>query len=93
MDFFAQHVEYAWVFLICMAIFPRLTMLFAVATPFSFIMWLGWFFVPEVLVAVLAYMMYWGTNPDLVIAAATWALIRLIGRGQVIQYNQKQEAR
>lgn len=46
MEFFAAHPHYAWVFLICMAIFPRLTMLFAVATPFGVLHWLGWFFCP-----------------------------------------------
>lgn len=90
MDFFAAHADYAWIFLICMFLFPRLTMLFAVATPFTIFMWLGWFFVPEILVAIMAYSMYWTTNPDLVIVAGVWALMRVLARGRIVQHQSQE---
>lgn len=92
MEFFAAHVEYAWFFLIMIAVFPRLTMLFAVLVPFTPVMWFGWIILPEVLVAVLAYQMYWLTNPDLVIAAAAWAFYRTVQRGTYAGHLAKYNA-
>lgn len=56
-------------FLICITFFPRLTMLFAVNVPFGILAWLGWLFVPHILVAILATTFYWHTNPILCIIA------------------------
>lgn len=74
MDFFAAHPVHPWLFLFCMACFPRLTMLFAVATPFGFLHWLGWFFAPHLLAAIMATYMYWRTNPVLCVIAWSCAL-------------------
>jgi hypothetical protein len=61
-------------FLIGIAIFPRLTLLFS-SVPFGGIFWwLGWAFAPRMLVAVLATLTYWNQNPLLVIIAWLVAL-------------------
>jgi hypothetical protein len=50
-------------FLIFIAIFPRLTLLFS-SVPFGGIFWwLGFFFAPRLLVAILATVNYWHQNP------------------------------
>ena len=55
-----------WFFLIAVSFFPRLTLLFS-SVPFGgFLWWLGFFFAPRFLVAVLATTAYWNTNPILV---------------------------
>lgn len=54
-------------FLFFIAIFPRLTLLFS-SVPFGgFIWWLGFFFCPRILVASLATVAYFHTNPFLVV--------------------------
>lgn len=70
MDFWQAH---GWLFLICIAMFPRLTLLFAVATSFGWLAWLGWIFCPHLLVAILATQRYWDTNPILVVIAWLFA--------------------
>jgi hypothetical protein len=64
MDFWQTH---GWIFLVFIAVFPRLTMLLAVTTPFGILAWLGWLFVPHLTVAILATTFYWQTNPVLCI--------------------------
>jgi hypothetical protein len=66
MNFWDVH---GWLFLIAITFFPRLTMLFAVSTPFGWLAWLGWAFVPHFTVAILATQYYWDTNPVLCIIA------------------------
>lgn len=62
------------IFIICMVFFPRLTLLFS-SVPFGgFLWWVGFFFAPRILVAILASFNYWDTNPILVICAWLWAL-------------------
>ena len=61
-------------FLFFIAVFPRLTMLFAVAGPFGWLTWLGWLFLPHVTVAILATVAYWHTNPVLCVIAWLFAL-------------------
>lgn len=62
-DFFAKH---GYWFLILIALFPRLTLLFS-SVPFGGLLWwLSFIFVPRYLVATLATMAYWKTNPYLV---------------------------
>lgn len=61
-------------FLIFITFFPRLTMLFAVGVPFGILAWLGWLFVPHILVAILATTYYWHTNPILCIISWIVAL-------------------
>lgn len=53
-------------FLIFIAIFPRLTLLFSSVVTGGFLWWLGLVFCPRILVASLATMAYFHTNPVLV---------------------------
>lgn len=62
-DFFQRHGVF---FLIFIAFFPRLTLLFS-SVPFGgFLWWLGFIFCPRILVAILATVTYFHTNPVLV---------------------------
>jgi hypothetical protein len=68
MDFWELH---GWGFLFCIAFFPRLTMLFtgicaAVGGPWF---WIGWVLAPRIVVAILACITYWTTNPVLCVIA------------------------
>lgn len=72
MDFFEQHGVTT---LICLAIFPRLTLLIASFATGGVMWWLGWIFAPHLLVAILS-LQYWDTNPVLVIIAWFFALGR-----------------
>ena len=64
MDFWSAH---GWLFLIGVALFPRLTILFFANVTFGLFAWLGWLFVPHVLAAFYATYFYWNSNPLLVI--------------------------
>lgn len=75
MDFWQVHGLF---FLFFAAFFPRLTMLFAVTTPFGALAWLGWLFAPHLTVAILATQFYWHFNPILCVIA--W-FIALAGTG------------
>lgn len=63
----------------CLAMVPRTTTFFLMLlTTFvsgGFFWWLGWFIAPHILVAGLATLTYWHTNPFLVILAWVWALL------------------
>lgn len=65
-DFWTVH---GWGFLIGITLFPRITMLVATAAGGGFFYWLGWLFVPRVVVAILAVAHYWHTNPVLCVIA------------------------
>ena len=68
-DFYSVH---NFVFLVCIALFPRLTLLFS-TVPFGGILWwAGFVIAPRVLVASLATIAYWQTNPFLV--AISWLI-------------------
>lgn len=54
-------------FLIFIGIFPRLTLLFSSVAFGGFLWWLGFFFCPRILVAALATVSYFHTNPVLVV--------------------------
>ncbi len=77
MDFWQVH---SWLFLIGLVFFPRLTMLIAgtvwkfasFATPWGILAWVGWVFSPSLVIAILATIYYWNTNPILCIVA--WLL-------------------
>lgn len=60
-------------FLLFMAIFPRLTLLFSSVAFGGIFWWLGFFFCPRLLVAILATFAYWQTNPILV--CITWLFV------------------
>ncbi len=61
-------------FIIFMAFFPRLTMLFATTAGGGFLYWLGWFLAPRLTVAILATTYFWQTNTVLVVFTWIWAL-------------------
>lgn len=70
-DFFQKHGVF---FLIFISFFPRLTLLFS-SVPFGgFLWWLGFFICPRILVASLATVAYFHTNPVLVTIAWIVAL-------------------
>lgn len=76
MDFWQVHG--IW-FLIFIALFPRLTMLFtSIAFGLGVLGWLGWIFAPHLTVAILATIYYWDTNPGLCVIA--W-LVAIGGTG------------
>jgi len=54
-------------FLIFISIFPRLTLLFSSVATGGVLWWLGFIFCPRILVAALATVAYFHTNPLLVI--------------------------
>ncbi len=62
-------------FIFFMIIFPRLTLLFSSVAFGGFFWWLGWFFMPRLLVAILATMYYADSNPFLVAFAWAWAFV------------------
>ena len=65
MDFFNEHGVWTLIFL---AMFPRLTLLFASFASGGWLWWLGWVLTPHLLVAILA-LPYFDSNPVLVIVA------------------------
>ena len=64
-NFFTHH---GVLVLICLALFPRLTLLFAGFLTGGWLWWVGWIFTPHLLVAILA-LPYFHTNPVLVVVA------------------------
>lgn len=56
-------------FLIFIAFFPRLTLLFSSVASGGILWWLTWLFAPRILVATLATVTYWNQNPFLVVIA------------------------
>ena len=71
MNFWDVH---GMLFILCMAFFPRLTLLFSSVASGGVLWWLGWLFAPRLLVAILATTHYWETNPVLVVFTWIWAL-------------------
>lgn len=72
MDFWQVH---GWLFLVCVAIFPRITMLvIGTVSSFGLLGWLGWIFAPHITVAIIATTIYWKTNPVLCVIAWMFAL-------------------
>ncbi len=70
-DFWQRHGA---VFLVLITLFPRLTLLFS-SVPFGGVFWwLGFLFAPRILVAMLATLTYWSSNPILVTLAWLVAL-------------------
>ena len=61
-------------FLFFITLFPRLTLLFSSVVSGGFLWWLAWLFAPRFLVAYLATIAYWNTNPILVILSWVIAL-------------------
>lgn len=84
MDFWQEH---GILFLIFITIFPRLTMLFAVSTPFGLLAWIGWLFAPHLTVAILATEFYWQTNPILCVIAWFVALAGTGGEAKMVTFS------
>ncbi len=72
MDFWEIH---SGLFLVSMFFFPRLTLIFATAAPFGVWHWLGWFFTPRILGAILATVYYGGSNPTVCILAWIFGIL------------------
>ena len=70
MDFFDNH---STLVLVGLALFPRLTLIFASFATGGVLWWLGWLFTPHLLVAILS-LPYWDTDPVLVVMAWILAL-------------------
>ena len=70
-NFFDRH---GYFFLLFITIFPRLTLLFSSVATGGFLWWLGFLFCPRILVASLATVAYFHTNPILVIISWMVAL-------------------
>jgi hypothetical protein len=62
-------------FLIFITFFPRITLLFSSVVTGGILWWLGFFFMPRLLVACLATITYWETNPVLVFISWVVALL------------------
>lgn len=70
-DFFQKRGVF---FLLFVTIFPRLTLLFSSVATGGFFWWLGFIFCPRILVASLATVAYFHTNPILVVVSWIVAL-------------------
>lgn len=70
-DFFQKHGIF---FLIFITLFPRITLLLSSVATGGFFWWLGFIFCPRILVASLATVSYFHTNPILVIISWIVAL-------------------
>ncbi len=84
MSFWENH---GILFLLGVAICPRITTLFFMATPFGFIAWVGWICCPHILVAFYATSKYWDTNPVLVTLAWLMAIGGTGAEGKVVKRN------
>jgi hypothetical protein len=70
-DYWDYH---GFLFLVFIAFFPRLTLLFSSVPSGGALWWLSWLIAPRLLVAVLATLNYWNQNPLLVVTAWLIAL-------------------
>lgn len=70
-NFWDNH-NYAFLQLLMWAFFPRISFWFMSAITGGLWFWVGVFFVPRVMVAFWATIMYWNTNP--VICGIAWLL-------------------
>ena len=88
MDFWQQH---GVLFLIGCACFPRIATLFFSSVSFGLPHILGWIFAPHLLVAILATMYYWDTNPVLVIISWFFAFGGTGGEAKVAKRAAKRK--
>ena len=79
---------HGWLLLFGLAVFPRITTLLCIATPFGWLAWLGWIFTPHILVAVLATMKYGEANPLLV--AISW-IVALSGTASEASFSRRRK--
>ncbi len=85
MNFWDHHGVFV---LVCLALFPRLTLLLASFATGGFLWWLGWLFAPHLLVAILS-IPYWDQNPVLVILAWVIALSGTSGEAKGVSYTRR----
>ena len=69
--FWAHH---GLVFLVGLTVFPRLTVWFASAITGGFWFWAAFLLWPRLVIAVIAAVFFWKTNPVLVVAAIVVAV-------------------
>jgi len=94
MDYWAVHGIFSGIVLAgFLALFPRLTtLILLIFTGFlsgGVLWWLGWLFVPHILVAGLATLQYWETNPIMVVLAWMWALCGTTVEGRTVTNKAK----
>lgn len=65
-----------------LALFPRLSLLFMSIASGGLLWWLGWFFTPHLLVAILS-LPYYDQNPALVVIAWIIGINATFGEGSV----------
>ena len=70
-DYFQKHGVFL---LVGLTLFPRLTLLFSSIASGGFLWWAAWVFCPRILVATLATVAYFQTNPVLVVTSWLIAL-------------------
>jgi hypothetical protein len=76
-------------FLVFIALFPRLTLFFS-SVPFGGLLWwLGFIFAPHLLVAILATTYYWDTNPILCIISWFVAFAGTGGEAKVVGHKRR----
>lgn len=75
-------------FLIGLALFPRITLLFFATTPFGWLAWLGWLVTPHLLVAILA-LPYWHSHPVLVVIAWIMAFAGTGGESEAARRTRR----
>jgi hypothetical protein len=72
MNTFWDYHGYGFIF--CMALCPRLTMLFSTTYGGGFLYWLGWLLAPRLAVAIIATTLFWEQDTLLCVLAWLWAL-------------------
>jgi hypothetical protein len=77
-------------YILGLACLPRITTLFFTG-PFGCLGWVGWLFVPHLLVAFWATTHYWHTNPILCVGAWIWALVGTGGEGKFAHSKAKRK--
>jgi uncharacterized membrane protein len=92
-DFFAAHPDAGWLLLIGLAIFPRITLLVSSIATGGVWWWLGWFFAPHFLVAILATLAYGSTNIVLVVIAWLFALGGTVVEGKATDSVMRYDGR
>lgn len=78
---------HGFIFIFFMFFFPRLTLLISNIATGGIFWWLGWFFAPRLLVAILATNSFWHTNTVMVVLTWFWALSGEASEKKVIEYN------
>lgn len=79
MDYWSVHPGFVgFLLLFAFAFFPRVTMLFTIASSFGWGGWITWLFLPSVFIAVHAMEVYGSTNWFLIFLAWLWVFVKAI---------------